>query len=124
MPSLPDMRPATTTAAQQPSMFVDADLFDPRLMARSSDPSTSHEAARNARDFAPDHCSQILSAGKRFGHAGAEQLAAAPALTPTRSASACRSWSGPAARAAPIALARPCTGAMSKSGSSAECPVA
>lgn len=80
MPSLPDMRPATTTAAQQPSMFVDADLFDPRLMARSSDPSTSHEAARNARQLAQDHCSQILSAGKRFGHAGAEQLAAATRL--------------------------------------------
>ncbi len=50
---------------------------DPRVLARRSDPATSHDAAARVREFGPAQMQQVLSALRRFGKAGAEQIAAA-----------------------------------------------
>lgn len=50
---------------------------DPRKLARRTDPATSHKAAARVEEFAPSHREQVLSALRRFGRAGAEQIAAA-----------------------------------------------
>lgn len=52
-------------------------LAEPRTLARATDPETSHQAAARVHEFAPSHCAQVLSALRRFGRAGAEQIAAA-----------------------------------------------
>lgn len=63
-------------------MLQQLDLIkdDPKRLARRCDPSTSKEAARRAGAFAPSHRAQVLGALRRFGSAGAEQLAAATRL--------------------------------------------
>lgn len=53
-------------------------LFD--MMARPSDPPTSHEAAARAKTFAGDHRSKILSA-LAAGPAGQTELARRTGLT-------------------------------------------
>jgi predicted ArsR family transcriptional regulator len=55
------------------------DLIEP-VRARRTDPSTSHEAAARVSEFAQCHQTLILAALRRFGRAGAEQLAAATRL--------------------------------------------
>lgn len=55
---------------------------DPRTLARSGDPATSHLAAQRTTEFAPAHRERILAALRRFGRAGAEQLGAATRLEP------------------------------------------
>jgi hypothetical protein len=51
------------------------DLFDPRFMARTSDPETSKEAARAASKFAGDHHLRVLAGLQRAGgKAGAEHI--------------------------------------------------
>lgn len=51
------------------------DLFDPRNLARASDPQTSHEAAESARDFASGHCAVVLEALKQHGPSSKTRLA-------------------------------------------------
>lgn len=55
-------------------------LIDPKTLARRTDPSTSHQAAARVDEFSPSHREQVLSALRRFGRAGAEQIAAATKL--------------------------------------------
>jgi hypothetical protein len=51
------------------------DLFDPRFMARASDPETSKEAARSMRESAATECAKVLDGLTRAGgKAGAEQI--------------------------------------------------
>lgn len=52
-------------------------LTDPKTLARRSDPATSHAAAALVHNFGPAQMQQVLSALRRFGKAGAEQIAAA-----------------------------------------------
>jgi predicted ArsR family transcriptional regulator len=58
------------------------DLFTEPVRSRRTDPSTSHEAAARVREFGQAHQALILQALRRFGKAGAEQLAAATRLEP------------------------------------------
>jgi predicted ArsR family transcriptional regulator len=55
-------------------------LLEAPARARKSDPATSHEAAARVREFGQAHQALILQALKRFGKAGAEQIAAATRL--------------------------------------------
>lgn len=45
-------------------------------LCRASDPATSFMAADRVHEFQADHCTRILSALRRMGQAGAEQIAA------------------------------------------------
>jgi len=56
------------------------DLLAEPVRARRSDPNTSHEAAARVREFSQAHATLILQTLKRFGKAGAEQIAAATRL--------------------------------------------
>lgn len=52
-----------------------APTFDPRLMARTSDPVTSHEAAEAAEKLVSDQGQRVLEGLKRAGgKAGASQI--------------------------------------------------
>ena len=67
----------------QPDMFggpaVAIDV-EPRKLARRTDAVTSHEAAARVHEFAGSHCDLVLKALKRFGRAGADQIAGATRL--------------------------------------------
>ena len=49
-------------------------------LCRANDPVTSFMAADRVHEFQADHCTRILSALKRMGQAGAEQIAAMTGL--------------------------------------------
>jgi len=49
--------------------------FEPRHLARTSDPATSHAAAAAARELQSQHHSEILAALQRFGPLGASGIA-------------------------------------------------
>ncbi len=57
-------------------MSLNLDLFDPPR-ARRSDPATSHAVAAQVSRFARGHYALILETLRRFGEAGAEQIAGA-----------------------------------------------
>jgi predicted ArsR family transcriptional regulator len=59
---------------------MNLDLFTDPVRARRTDPTTSHEAAARVPEFGQAHQALILQALKRFGKAGAEQIAAATRL--------------------------------------------
>lgn len=68
---------------EQPDMFGGKPTFidvEPRKRARRADPTTSHEAAARVHEFAGNHCDMVLKALKKFGKAGAEQIAGATRL--------------------------------------------
>lgn len=50
--------------------------FDARLLARTNDPGTSHEAARRTREFAGGHIGTILAALQDAGPLTVDQIAA------------------------------------------------
>lgn len=49
--------------------------FNPQRLARRSDPSTSHEAARRVREFASGHAATILSCLKDHGPLTVDEIA-------------------------------------------------
>lgn len=53
---------------------------EPRKLARRTDPETSHKAAARTAEFSRSHRELVLAALRRFGRAGAEQIAAATKL--------------------------------------------
>lgn len=55
-------------------------LDEPKKLARRTDPQTSKNAAERVCEFGPSHRALVLEALKRFGQAGAEQIAAATRL--------------------------------------------
>lgn len=55
--------------------------MQPSMRARSTDPSTSHQAAANAGNFADSHCSRILSALGSLGSATAGEISRHTGLT-------------------------------------------
>lgn len=50
--------------------------FEPRTLARHTDPVTSHEAAARVREFARGQCAEILSILREHRLLGAEEIAA------------------------------------------------
>lgn len=49
--------------------------FDPRRLARASDPITSHEAARRVREFAKGHALIILECLRTHGDLTVDEIA-------------------------------------------------
>lgn len=49
--------------------------FDPRRLARTSDPSTSHEAARRVREFRKGHALLILECLRQHGDLTVDEMA-------------------------------------------------
>lgn len=49
--------------------------FNPRRLARSCDPSTSHEAARRVREFATGHSATILDCLRAHGALTVDEIA-------------------------------------------------
>lgn len=49
--------------------------FNPRSLARRSDPPTSHEAARRVREFASGHASTILDCVEAHGPMTVDEVA-------------------------------------------------
>jgi predicted ArsR family transcriptional regulator len=50
-------------------------LIETKRLARRADPQTSHEAAARVHEFKAGHHIKILTALRRLGQAGAEQVA-------------------------------------------------
>lgn len=59
---------------------MQADLFTAPARARRTDPATSHASAARVDEFGAAHSALVLAALRRFGRAGAEQIAAATRL--------------------------------------------
>lgn len=53
---------------RQETDIYTADIFDPRFMARSTDPETSKEAAARVREFAAGHRQTILNVLRAHPH--------------------------------------------------------
>lgn len=49
--------------------------FNPRALARRSDPATSHEAARRVREFATGHSATVLACLKAHGTLTVDEIA-------------------------------------------------
>ena len=50
--------------------------FNPRTLARRTDPVTSHEAAHRVREFGASQCAEILALLRAHGQMTPEQIAA------------------------------------------------
>ncbi len=57
------------------------DMFDPRYLARSTDPETSRQAARGAHEFAGAHIGIVLACLKTHGPQTIDEIAKRTALT-------------------------------------------
>ena len=57
------------------------DMFDPRYLARSTDPETSHQAARGVHEFAGAHIDIVLACLKAHGPQTIDEIAKRTALT-------------------------------------------
>jgi len=53
-----------------------AEQFEPRRLARATDPATSHEAAGQVGEFGARHHSTILTALRQLGDGNAHEIAA------------------------------------------------
>lgn len=49
--------------------------FDPHLLARRTDPVTSHQAAQRVREFASGHAATVLECLRKYGPCTVDEIA-------------------------------------------------